>query len=221
MGFAGRLAFTRARSALVSSCAGLLCVFLFAPKLSASSLSTPAESPPSNWSGDYAPCDRHRDLLNQGHVDLGVRLSSANSALNRQFARAMEFWSNIVDLDWHEVTSQQCAIQLVDGTRSLFETSGVAARSQFPDRALFEGWIAFNPSSKLTEHEMFVISVHEIGHLLGLQHNPDESSVMFFLDLGESVCLDAVDLRALAARHQLRTGVASSGPAVAPRVALH
>ena len=56
----------------------------------------------------------------------------------------------------------------------------MAARSQFPDRPAFQGWIAFNPGSKLTQDEMFVVSVHEIGHLLGLPHNPSGSSMMYF-----------------------------------------
>jgi hypothetical protein len=55
----------------------------------------------------------------------------------------------------------------VDGTPDLFNTAGMAARSQFPDRSAFQGWIAFNPGSKLTEHDMFMVWVREIGHLLG------------------------------------------------------
>jgi len=165
-----------------------------------------AETSPPNWSGNYAPCNRHPDLLNREHVNLGVRISTSNTTLARQFARAMEFWTGVVDIEWHEVASQDCSIQLVDGTPGLFDASGTAARSQFPDRPAFEGWIAFNPRSRLTEHEMFVVSLHEIGHLLGLPHNPSKSFVMFFLELNESLSLDAADLDALAGRHRLRPG---------------
>jgi hypothetical protein len=160
-----------------------------------------------NWSGNYPPCNRHPDLLKREHVDLGVRISTANVVLARQFARAMDFWTGILDLEWHGVGSADCSIQLVDGTPGLFD-SAMAARSQFPDRPFFQGWIAFNPVSKLAEHEMFVVSVHEIGHLLGLPHNPSWSSVMFFLKLDDSVLLDTSDLNALADRHKLRAGVA-------------
>ena len=164
-----------------------------------------------NWTGNYAPCDQHAELQRWGHTELGVRLSSANVTLNKQFARAIEFWSQVVDFDWHEENSNACAIQLVDGAKSLFDTPGVAARAQNPDKPGFEGWIAFNPAERLTEHEMFIISVHEIGHLLGLEHNPDAASVMYFFDLDDLACLDAADLSALAARHTLRTGVTPGG----------
>jgi hypothetical protein len=117
----------------------------------------------------------------------------------------MQFWSGVLDLDWHEVHTQDCAIQLVDGTPSLFNFClCLSARSQLPDRPAFEGWIAFNPRMKLTKQEMFLDSVHEIGHLLGLPHNPNGSSVMFYFGSAKTVTLDTTDLNTLAARHQLR-----------------
>ena len=166
-----------------------------------------AEASQPNWSGEYAPCDRHPDLLNREHVDLGVRISTANPVLAGQFELAMDFWAGVLDLQWHKVNSQNCSIQIVDGTPELFYTADMVARSQLPDRPAFQGLIAFNPGSRLSEHEMFVASVHEIGHLLGLPHNPSGSSVMFYLDFDESVVLDATDLTALADRHKLRAGM--------------
>jgi Matrixin len=179
---------------------------LFFLLLAAGSPSTP-NVPAPNWSGQYAPCNRHPDLLNHGHVNLGVRIATANPALARQFERAMEFWRGVVDLDWHEEDSVECSVQLVDGEPDLFDGSGIAARSQFPDRPEFQGWVAFNPGSKLTEHEMFIVSVHEIGHLLGLAHNPSGSSVMYFFRLDGLASLDASDLYALADHHKLRGGI--------------
>ena len=66
---------------------------------------------------------------------------------------------------------------------------------------------------------MFVISVHEISHLLGLPHNPSGSSVMFFLDLDDSVPLDAADLAALASRHKMRAGISEKGGLTSARIA--
>jgi len=185
--------------------------------LVASSFPGAAATPP-NWTGEFAPCLRHPDLLKREHLDLGVRISTSNTLLAREFVRAMEFWTGVVDLKWHPVDSQDCSIQLVDGTPALFDPAAIAARSQFPDRPDFQGWIAFNPGSRLSEHEMFLVSVHEIGHLFGLPHNPSGSSVMFFLKLDESVSLDTTDLDALADRHKLRAGILDKSGITAARV---
>jgi len=49
--------------------------------------------------------------------------------------------------------------------------------------------------------------VHEIGHLLGLTHNPSPGSIMFYLELDKPASLEPADLDALAVRHRLRTEV--------------
>jgi predicted Zn-dependent protease len=46
--------------------------------------------------------------------------------------------------------------------------------------------------------------IHEIGHLLGLKHNPSATSIMFFIDVDISSKLDSQDLRAIASLHALR-----------------
>jgi hypothetical protein len=192
-------------------------LFLLATAAAVSAFAA-SSAPTANWTGKYAPCDQHSELQRRGHTELGVRLSSSNAALNKQFTRAIEFWSQVVDFDWHKEDSNVCAVQLVDGAKDLFETPGVAARAQNPDKAGFEGWVAFNPAVRLTEHEMFIISVHEIGHLLGLEHSSDASSVMYFFDLDDLACLDAADLKALGERHTLRTGVPAGGHLASLRV---
>jgi Matrixin len=158
---------------------------------------------PANWSANYPPCNRHSELLKRGHMDLGVRLATANAALADQFRRALDSWARIIDLDWHEEDTQDCSIELVDGDRALFEQH-MAARSQLPDRPDFQGWIAFNPGESLTGTELYRISVHEIGHMLGLRHSSNDISVMFGLDLDGLDWLDPADLSALASRHKLR-----------------
>jgi hypothetical protein len=162
---------------------------------------------PANWTGKYAPCERHDDLLSHDHLDLAVRISTTNAVLAEQFENALDFWSGVLDLNWHEVgATDECSMQLVDGTPSLFDWCVcMSARSQLPDREDFQGWIAFNPRYKLSKDAMFLDSVHEIGHVLGLAHNPDESSVMSSFGREErSAWLDAADLDELALRHTLR-----------------
>jgi hypothetical protein len=178
-----------------------------------------AQASPSNWTGKYAPCNRHKDLLSPERMDLAVRISTTDTVLTQQFERALDFWTGVLDLEWHEVDSEECSIQLLDGTPSLFDWSTcMSARSQFPDRAKFQGWIAFNPRVKLTKQEMFLDSVHEIGHLLGLAHSADESSVMYSSELAKSTTLNATDLDALAARHKLRPGFLHKGGMARVRV---
>src|SRR6202051_3616918 len=119
----------------------------------------------ANWTAKYPPCNRHSELLKHGHMDLGVRVATANPILDEQFRRAMDSWARILDLDWHEDDTQNCSIQLIDGERDLFHPEAVAARSQLPDRPYFDGWIAFNPGQTLSEVELYRISLHEIGHV--------------------------------------------------------
>jgi matrixin len=159
---------------------------------------------PANWNANYPPCNRHTELLKQGHMDLGVRVATANPILAEQFRRAMDTWAEILDLDWHEDDTQNCSIILVDGERELFQPVYVAARSQLPDRLNFQGCIAFNPGQTLSADELYRISMHEIGHLLGLQHSASAMSVMYGLDLEGPEWLDLTDLAALATHHKLR-----------------
>ena len=80
----------------------------------------------------------------------------------------------------------------------------MAARSQFPDRGGFQGWIVFNPAMSLNRSELYRISVHELGHTLGLRHSANVLSLMYGLDLDCSEVLDATDLATLATHHKLR-----------------
>ena len=138
-------------------------------------------------------------------MSLGVKISTSDAALAKQFKNAMNFWSEVLDLDWHEVNTEDCAVQLVDGTPALFDfCSRLSAKAHLPDRSAFQGWIAFNPALKLSERQMFMDSVHEIGHLLGLTHNTRTSSIMYYLQDDKPASLDAADLEALTLRHQLR-----------------
>jgi hypothetical protein len=161
------------------------------------------------WTGPYAPCDDHSEVLKREPMNLGVRFSESNPTLKAEFARAMSFWASILEMNWHEEDSRACAIQAVDGDPDLFRP-GEVARAQFPGLPAYQGWIAFNPRVSLPANELFVTAVHELGHLLGLPHSSNASSVMYFLALDGPVFLDSTDLAALATRHRLRA-VAGTG----------
>jgi matrixin len=158
---------------------------------------------PANWTANYPPCNRHSELLKQGHMDLGVRFATANPSLAVEFRRALNSWAKILDLDWHEDDTQTCSIELVDGEPGLFEQH-MAARSQFPDRLDFQGWVAFNPAQAISEADLYRIAVHEIGHIFGLRHSSNDISVMYALNLEGIDWLDTTDLAVLAAHHKLR-----------------
>jgi hypothetical protein len=162
-----------------------------------------ADQRTANWSGDFPPCNQRFEFRKHDPMSLGVRISTSKPELARAFRLAMDFWSQVLDMNWHEDPSSSCALQLVDGTPGILK-NGIVARSQFIEWDNFQGLIAFNPKAPLTDLEMYLTAVHEIGHMLGLKHNPSAQSVMYYLDLQGSEILDRTDLAVLANRHKLR-----------------
>jgi len=169
------------------------------------------------WTGPYPKCDGHAEVLKHAPMDLGVRFSTSNPKLISEFGRAMQFWSGVLEMSWHEENSSACSILVVDGDLSLF-LPAEAARAQFPGTPVFQGWIAFNPKVSLAADELYLTAIHEVGHLLGLRHSTNASSIMYFLALDGPVFLDSADLALLAARHNLRGVTGKSASAVWRRV---
>jgi hypothetical protein len=164
---------------------------------------------PTNWTGRFEGCDRTDEVMTQGPMRLGVRFATSNPALAAEFRRAMDFWAGIVEMEWHEENSRDCVIQVVDGSPGLFKRS-VIARAQLPGTPMFRGAIAFNKKIAWSLSDLYITAVHEIGHIMGVPHNPNIASVMYFLSLGGQTCLDAVDLTAAAKHHKLRKHVGST-----------
>jgi len=142
-------------------------------------------------------------------MEIGVWINTSNVALAAGFRHAMDFWASVLDMRWHEVDTTRCSIQVVDGSPSLFRNDTVAARSQLLDRTLFHGWIAFNPKCRLSGIDIYLTAIHEVGHMLGLQHNPNPKSIMYFLNPEDPPLLDETDLASLARWHKVRTSSAA------------
>ena len=161
----------------------------------------------TNWTGPYKPCVNSIELRKAGHMSIGVRYDISDRVVIQQFHRAFDFWAKLLDADFHDDQSTSCAIAIVEGSDAVLQHRGtIVARAQFPDRLNFQGWIAVDPkaSSYLADDEATAVWIHEIGHLLGLKHNPSPTSVMFCVDVDGSSRLDSQDLRAIASRHALR-----------------
>jgi hypothetical protein len=166
-----------------------------------------ASAQEANWTGPYEPCYNSAGLKKSGAMSIGVRYDISDRLVIQQFHRAFDFWTQILQADFHDEPSTSCAIAIVDGTQQVLpENRAIVARAQLPGRTNFNGLIALDPraSSYLTDGEAVAIWIHEIGHLLGLKHNPSPMSLMYYLDVDDSSKLDSVDLQALASLHALR-----------------
>jgi predicted Zn-dependent protease len=143
-------------------------------------------------------------------MNVGVRFDITNPVATSALRSALHFWSRVLDLDFHEEQSDACAIAIVDATPEILSNENDVARAQFTNWKDFQGWIAFDPhiSAYMSPEEIYATAVHELGHIFGLAHSDNKSSVMYYLDVGSASELDAADMRALAVRHAMRSKAA-------------
>ena len=99
-------------------------------------MSSFADQRTANWTGPYTACNQRSELLRHDAMDLGVKFSTSNPELEREFRLALSFWSEVLDMRWHEDDSESCSLQLVDGTPEILKRS-IVARSQFTDWGQF------------------------------------------------------------------------------------
>ena len=55
--------------------------------------------------------------------------------------------------------------------------------------------------------EIYATAVHELGHMLGLKHNANSRSIMYFLDVDGTEVLDGQDILELSRLHTLRPAI--------------
>jgi hypothetical protein len=150
-------------------------------------------------------CRNYGGIRSSGPLRLAVRLDISDPSIRQQFRRAMDFWAQLLDLEWRAAQTPDCAIRVIYGPPVIFDSDDLA-QADDPDSPAFRGEIAFNPTFTITPREAYLVSIHEIGHLLGLDHNPSPASVMHAVGLEGSEQLEISDISALAARHRLRSG---------------
>lgn len=143
-------------------------------------------------------CQNSAILRSRHHLEIGVRFSTQNVRIIQQASRALDRWSEIADLAWHREDTDGCAIDIREGK--------FTAQIEIAEATAANGAITFGPVGDLSAQELFITAFHEIGHLLGLQHNPSPLSVMYWIDIRGDERLDRADMRALAAIHALRHG---------------
>ena len=146
-----------------------------------------AVAAPEGRTYPYETCTSSAELLKYESIDLNVHFATSNPELAMQFKNAMNFWATVIDMQWHADSSSPCGIQLLDGKPELFADSTIAKA--------YQGGVAFNPRAPLTSGEFYLTSVHEIGHLLGLKHNENVTSVMYYTNYARADLLDGTDLQ--------------------------
>ena len=173
---------------------------------------TAGAQPRTNWSNSDAACARYNDLRNRVLGSIGIKIDTSGPWATG-FRRAIAFWNGVLAVNFHEETElSACAVRVIDGDRAILH-DGIVARAQIPEWRDFRGKIAVRPAlaNQLSSTEIYGIAVHELGHLLGLKHNPSPESVMYFFDVNGDEVLDVHDLVALSRHHKVRPSVLSAG----------
>jgi hypothetical protein len=181
--------------------AGVLAVWLgFAARITAGA----EKEPRSNWTSADEPCAKYDDMRRPVLGDIGVKID-ANEPWADGFRKALSFWNTVLVANFHEETNLSvCAIRVIGGGPDILST-GMAARSQFTGRDNFRGKIAVSPgaATAMSSDEMYGAAVHELGHMLGLNHNASVLSVMYFLNVNGTEVLDSKDILNLSSHHKL------------------
>jgi hypothetical protein len=159
----------------------------------------------SNWTSVDAPCGKYDRLREPLLGTIGVKID-VSGPWAEGFRRALRFWNAVLAADFHEETNLgACSVRIIDGGPDILNRA-IVARAQITEWADFQGKIAVNPGSakEMSSTELYAAAVHELGHMLGLKHNVNIHSVMYFLDVDGTESLDSKDVLDLSMHHKLR-----------------
>jgi Matrixin len=168
------------------------------------------DRPRSNWTSPDAPCARYDDLRKYSLGDIGVKID-AREPWADGFRQALSFWNTVPAANFHEETNLNvCTVRIIDGSPDILK-AGIAARAQLTYWNDFRGKIAVSSvaAKYMGSAEIYSTAVHELGHLLGLKHNANIHSVMYFIDLDGTEFLDSKDISDLKRFHELRQAIFS------------
>jgi hypothetical protein len=163
------------------------------------------QQPQSNWTSPDAPCAKFEDLRRPVIGDIGIKIDAAEPWADG-FRRALGFWNTVLTANLHEETGlTACSVRIIDGGPDILNST-VVARSQITYWANFRGKIAVSKATakEMNSAEIYATAVHELGHILGLKHNANSHSIMFFLDVDGTEVLDNMDILELSRRHEVR-----------------
>src|ERR1700761_7249381 len=80
-----------------------------------------ADQRTANWNGDFPVCNQRFEFRKNNSLNIRVKIFTSKPELARAFRSALDFWSQVLAMDWHEDATSSCALQLVDGTREILK----------------------------------------------------------------------------------------------------
>jgi len=120
------------------------------------------------------------------------------------FAEALKYWEQTIDIGFHDEESlDACGLEVTLEDKNT--PTDVLAESILPFDPSFDGAVRVNVGGsidKIPDDKLVYVFVHELGHVFGLNHSKDQSSVMY-ADTTGGILLLPDDLKELSLYHRV------------------